>query len=152
MAGLLLAPITFVMSLDRTAIVIAAPTIQSEYHFTLVQMSFLLTSFSWTYALFQVPSGWLAERFGPRKMLYWANLLWSFGSGEPTLQGDNGAWPVGGLAGAEQAADHDKGGEARSRRRQGSQQGGEREMALAHQVGGQPGRVEALDHDQEKIL
>ena len=77
MAGLLLGPITFVMSLDRTAIVIAAPTIQSEYHFTLVQMSFLLTSFSWTYALLQVPSGWLAERYGPRRMLYWANFLWS---------------------------------------------------------------------------
>jgi MFS transporter, ACS family, glucarate transporter len=77
MAGLLLGPITFVMSLDRTAIVIAAPTIQSEYHFTLVQMSYLLTSFSWTYALLQVPSGWLAQRYGPRKMLYWANLLWS---------------------------------------------------------------------------
>jgi ACS family glucarate transporter-like MFS transporter len=77
MAGLLLGPITFVMSLDRTAIVIAAPTIQNQYHFTLVQMSFLLTAFSWTYALLQVPSGWLAERFGPRKMLYWANLLWS---------------------------------------------------------------------------
>ena len=61
MAGLLLGPITFVMSLDRTAIVIAAPTIQTEYHFTLVQMSYLLTSFSWTYAVLQVPSGWLAE-------------------------------------------------------------------------------------------
>ena len=77
MAGLLLAPITFVMSLDRTALVVAAPTIQGEYHFTLVQMSFLLTSFSWTYALLQVPSGWLAERFGPRRMLHWANMLWS---------------------------------------------------------------------------
>ncbi len=77
MAGLLLAPITFVMSLDRTALVVAAPTIQAEYHFTLVQMSYLLTSFSWTYALLQVPSGWLAERFGPRRMLYWANMLWS---------------------------------------------------------------------------
>lgn len=59
MAGLLLGPITFVMSLDRTATVIAAPTIPREYRFTLVQMSFLLTSFSWTYALLQVPSGWL---------------------------------------------------------------------------------------------
>ena len=43
----------------------------------LVQMSWILTSFSWTYALLQVPAGWLAERFGLRRMLYWANLLWS---------------------------------------------------------------------------
>lgn len=73
----LLAPITFVMSLDRTAIAVAAPTIQHEYGFTLFEMSVILTSFSWTYALLQVPGGWLAERFGPRRTLFWANALWS---------------------------------------------------------------------------
>lgn len=73
----LIGPITFVMSLDRTAIVVAAPTIQHEYGFSLVQMSLILTSFSWTYAALQVPAGWLAQRFGPRRALAWANLLWS---------------------------------------------------------------------------
>jgi ACS family glucarate transporter-like MFS transporter len=73
----LIGPITFVMSLDRTAIVVAAPTIQHEYGFSLVQMSLILTSFSWTYAALQVPAGWLAQKFGPRRALVWANLLWS---------------------------------------------------------------------------
>ncbi|HUN39342.1 MAG TPA: MFS transporter [Acetobacteraceae bacterium] len=73
----LIAPITFVMSLDRTAIAVAAPTIQHEYGFSLFEMSIILTSFSWTYALLQVPGGWLAERFGPRRALFWANALWS---------------------------------------------------------------------------
>jgi nitrate/nitrite transporter NarK len=73
----LIAPITFVMSLDRTAIAVAAPTIQHEYGFTLVEMSVILTSFSWTYAPLQVPGGWLAERFGPRRTLFWANAPWS---------------------------------------------------------------------------
>jgi ACS family glucarate transporter-like MFS transporter len=73
----LIGPITFVMSLDRTAIVIAAPTMQHEYGFSLVQMSLILTSFSWTYAAFQVPAGWLAEKFAPRRALAWANLMWS---------------------------------------------------------------------------
>ncbi len=77
MVWLLIGPITFVMSLDRTAIVVAAPVIQHEYGFTLVQMSLILTSFSWTYAFLQVPAGWLAERIGPRRALYWANFLWS---------------------------------------------------------------------------
>ena len=77
MVWLLIGPITFVMSLDRTAIVVAAPVIQKEYGFSLVQMSMILTSFSWTYAFLQVPAGWLAERIGPRRALYWANLLWS---------------------------------------------------------------------------
>ncbi len=73
----LIGPITFVMSLDRTAIVVASPTIQHEYGFSLVQMSWILTSFSWTYAALQVPAGWLAQKFGPRRALAWANLLWS---------------------------------------------------------------------------
>jgi len=73
----LVGPITFVMSLDRTAIVVAAPTIQHEYGFSLVQMSLILTSFSVTYAALQVPAGWLAQKFGPRRALAWANLLWS---------------------------------------------------------------------------
>jgi ACS family glucarate transporter-like MFS transporter len=73
----LLAPITFVMSLDRTAIAVAAPTIQHEYNLSLFEMSVIGTSVSWTYALLQVPGGWLVERFGPRRMLFWANSLWS---------------------------------------------------------------------------
>ncbi|MDA8052394.1 MAG: hypothetical protein M0002_20730 [Rhodospirillales bacterium] len=42
----MIAPITFVMALDRTAMVVAAPVIRREFRFTLVQMSFLLTAFS----------------------------------------------------------------------------------------------------------
>jgi MFS transporter, ACS family, glucarate transporter len=106
MAALLLGPITFVMSLDRTAIVIAAPTIQSEYHFTLVQMSWLLTSFQWTYAMLQVPSGWLAERFGPRRMLYWANLIWSvLTAATPFASGFGSFVAIRGLLGVGQSAD-----------------------------------------------
>ncbi len=76
MAGLI-APITFVMSLDRTAMAVAAPIIQREFNFSLGEMSVILTSFTWAYALLQVPGGWLAERAGPRRALFWANLLWS---------------------------------------------------------------------------
>ena len=75
--GLLIAPITFVMSLDRTAMAVASPIIQKEFGFTLTQMSLILTSFTWAYALLQIPGGWLAERAGPRRSLFWANLLWS---------------------------------------------------------------------------
>jgi ACS family glucarate transporter-like MFS transporter len=73
----LMAPITFVMALDRTALVVAAPTVQKEYGFSLVEMSLILTSFSWTYAAMQLPAGWLTQRLGPRRALAWANLFWS---------------------------------------------------------------------------
>jgi MFS transporter, ACS family, glucarate transporter len=102
----LLAPITFVMSLDRTAIAVAAPAIQHEYGFSLLEMSVILTSFSWTYALLQVPGGWLAERFGPRRMLFWANTMWSLLTAATPL-GFNLASFVGlrALLGVGQAAD-----------------------------------------------
>ncbi len=102
----LLGPITFVMSLDRTAMVVASPTIQHEYNFTLVQMSWILTAFSWTYALLQVPAGWLAERFGPRRALVWANLLWSVLTAATPLGRSFGSFIfIRGLLGAGQAAD-----------------------------------------------
>ncbi len=102
----LIGPITFVMSLDRTAIVVAAPTIQHQYGFSLVQMGLILTSFSWTYAALQVPAGWLAEKFGPRRALAWANLLWSLLTVATPL-GFNIASFIGirALLGAGQAAD-----------------------------------------------
>jgi ACS family glucarate transporter-like MFS transporter len=53
----LLTPITFVMSLDRTAITVAAPTIQHEYGFTLAEMSLILTRFSWPCSALRVPGG-----------------------------------------------------------------------------------------------
>jgi MFS transporter, ACS family, glucarate transporter len=74
--GLIL-PITFVMSLDRTAMTVSAPLIQSQYHFSLVQMSVVLTAFTWAYALFQVPGGMLVRRIGARKSLALAGLWWS---------------------------------------------------------------------------
>lgn len=77
MAGGLLLPVTFVMSLDRTAMTVAAPAVQDAHGFSLVQMSVIITAFAWAYALFQVPGGALAQRFGPRKVLALAGAWWS---------------------------------------------------------------------------
>lgn len=76
-AGGLILPVTFVMSLDRTAMTVSAPIIQAHYHFSLNQMSIVLTAFTWAYALFQVPGGMLVRRFGPRVVLALAGLWWS---------------------------------------------------------------------------
>ena len=74
----IIAPLTFVMSLDRTNIAVSAPIIAKQFHFSLVQMSLILTSFTWTYAFLQIPGGILAERQGARRTLTWANAWWSF--------------------------------------------------------------------------
>ncbi|OXC76637.1 MFS transporter [Caballeronia sordidicola] len=75
--SLLVAPITFVMTLDRAAMTIAAPTIQKELGLSLVEMSVILTIYFWTYALGQIPAGRLAERHGSRKVLFGTSALWS---------------------------------------------------------------------------
>ncbi|MGH7911856.1 MAG: MFS transporter [Candidatus Dormibacteraceae bacterium] len=73
----ILFPLTFVMSLDRTNMTVSAPIIQKDFHFSLFEMSLILTSFTWTYAFLQVPGGIMAERFGARRTLTLANVWWS---------------------------------------------------------------------------
>lgn len=75
--GSLLLPLTLVMSLDRTNMTVSAPVIQEKFGFSLAEMSIILTSFFWTYALFQVPGGLLAQKIGPRKTLTGASIWWS---------------------------------------------------------------------------
>lgn len=99
-------PLTFIMSLDRTNITISAPVIQKQFHFSLVEMSLILTSFAWTYAFLQIPGGILSERWGSRKALTLADLWWSIWT-LLTVVGYSVASFVGirGLLGIGQAAD-----------------------------------------------
>jgi MFS family permease len=63
--------------MDRMLLSIAAPTMMSEQHITGTALGILLSSFSWTYTIFQLPSGWLVDRFGAKKILALAFCLWS---------------------------------------------------------------------------
>jgi len=67
--------------LDRFAIGIAAEAIKKDLDLTQTQMSWLLSAFFWAYALSQVPSGWLSDRFGPRLMLSIYIMGWSVFTG-----------------------------------------------------------------------
>src|SRR5262245_39856682 len=42
------------------------------------QLTLALTAFQLAYALFEVPTGWLGDVFGPRKTLIRIVLWWSF--------------------------------------------------------------------------
>lgn len=75
--ALIIFPLTFIMSLDRTNIAVSAPIIEKHFGFSLVQMSLILSSFAWTYAIFQIPGGIMTERMGSRKMLSFADIWWS---------------------------------------------------------------------------
>jgi len=69
-----LAIITYV---DRVCISQAAPLIQQELGIDKIQMGYAFTAFGWAYALFEIPGGWLGDRFGPRKVLMRVVSMWS---------------------------------------------------------------------------
>ncbi len=55
--------------LDRVDMSTAAPVISKEFGFDKITMGAIFSAFVWSYALFQIPGGWLGDRFGPRRVL-----------------------------------------------------------------------------------
>ena len=50
---------------------------KSELGISDVEMGWVFSAFTFAYALFEVPSGWLADRFGARLMLTRVVVWWS---------------------------------------------------------------------------
>ncbi|MFM0296870.1 MULTISPECIES: MFS transporter [Paraburkholderia] len=63
--------------LDRGTLAVANPLIRHDLGLSLGQMGLLLSAFSWSYALFQLPVGGLVDRVGPRKLLGLGLIVWS---------------------------------------------------------------------------
>ena len=63
--------------LDRFCVGIAEPYIRQDLGLTKQQMGIFLSAFFWTYALGQVPAGWMSDRYGARSMLTIYILTWS---------------------------------------------------------------------------
>ena len=63
--------------LDRVGISVAAPALQQEFGFDKSVMGFVFAAFSLSYALFQIPTGWLADRIGARRVLSVLVAWWS---------------------------------------------------------------------------
>jgi MFS transporter, ACS family, glucarate transporter len=62
--------------LDRTNISIAGLQISSEYGLGNQHLGWIFSAFLVGYAGFQIPAGWLAARFGPRRVLTFGVLWW----------------------------------------------------------------------------
>lgn len=65
------------MYLDRFCVSFAQSFIQEDLGLTVKQTSYILSAFFWSYALAQIPSGWLSDRWGGRLMLTIYILSWS---------------------------------------------------------------------------
>lgn len=69
--------ISVLMWVDRACISAAKDDIASDLSFSDQQMGWVMASFSLGYALFQIPSGKMADRYGPRKVMTAVCLAWS---------------------------------------------------------------------------
>jgi ACS family glucarate transporter-like MFS transporter len=63
--------------LDRTNISIAGLQIADEFGLGNQQLGWIFSSFLIGYAVFQIPAGWLAVRFGSRRVLTLGAIWWS---------------------------------------------------------------------------
>lgn len=81
--------------LDRAAFGAAAPLIVRELGLASVaDLKWTVTAFAIAYGLFEIPSGWLGDRYGPRRILIRIVLWWSFFTALTGLVG----WRVAGIA------------------------------------------------------
>src|ERR1700744_2687766 len=74
---LLISVMYLITYLDRVNISTAAPEISKEFGFDKITMGFIFSAFVWAYAMFQVPGGWLGDRFGARNVLTGIVGYWS---------------------------------------------------------------------------
>src|SRR5581483_166899 len=69
--------LSFLTYFDRQCIVWVKPEIQRELSLTDEQMGLVLGAFWFAYSLFDIPAGWLGDRFGARIALTRVVLAWS---------------------------------------------------------------------------
>src|SRR6186997_563111 len=69
----------FILYLDRICMaeIVKSASFNRDLHLSKEEIGRILSAFFFTYALFQVPSGWLSDRFGARPTLTIYIVLWS---------------------------------------------------------------------------
>lgn len=64
--------------IDRVCISKARPYIQEDLKLDDTQMGLVFAAFTLAYALFEIPGGWLGDKWGPRRVLLRIVMFWSF--------------------------------------------------------------------------
>jgi len=68
---------SIVTYLDRISISAAAPRMSRDLGLSTAQMGLVFSAFVFAYGLFEIPGGWMGDRFGPRLILTRIVLWWS---------------------------------------------------------------------------
>lgn len=69
--------VSIITYLDRIAISAAAPRMADELGLSPKQLGIVFSAFVFSYGLFEIPSGWMGDRFGPRLTLTRIVVWWS---------------------------------------------------------------------------
>ncbi|WP_158942880.1 MFS transporter [Granulicella sp. S190] len=70
---------------DRVNLSIAHDALSHSFGISDVVFGYLLSSYSWTYAVTQLPSGALLDRFGVRRVMLVSIVIWAIASGLATF-------------------------------------------------------------------
>ena len=73
--------------IDRVNISIASTSIEHEYGLSRLELGTIFSAFVIGYMLFQIPGGWLGDKFGHKKVLNVALIWWSVFTGMTALAG-----------------------------------------------------------------
>src|SRR5438477_9845122 len=65
---------------DRVNLSVSQGALHDTFGISTVTFGYLLSAYSWTYALLQLPSGVLLDRFGVRRVGRVSTILWSVAS------------------------------------------------------------------------
>ena len=67
---------TTINYIDRVNFSVATPTLMKEFGLGTAEMGILMSAFFWSYTLAMLPSGYLLNKFGPKKVLGFAGVGW----------------------------------------------------------------------------
>src|SRR4051812_22029695 len=69
--------LSMITYLDRVSFGTVAEHIETEFDFSKTQMGWIFFAFAFSYSVFEVPSGWLGDKYGARVTLIRIVLWWS---------------------------------------------------------------------------
>jgi len=78
--GTLLGAGVLINYFDRINLSVAAPQLQAAFHLSTPQLGLLFSAFFWSYALLQIPTGMVLDRFGVTRVGRIGAFLWAVAS------------------------------------------------------------------------
>jgi ACS family D-galactonate transporter-like MFS transporter len=67
----------FIAYIDRVNISVAGPLIRKEWGISATELGLIFSAFAYPYAVMQIIGGWLADKYGPRRVLTVLSLIWA---------------------------------------------------------------------------